>query len=333
MANFSYTLIQRNKSRGLQTWYARIYNKKERSIKYVSLQTTKKGVATAILADKIATGELEADIDNRITFKTAINKFLKKCAQNAIKERSIKAYETALNCFKPLFKEEVCQTPAEKVFDVFNDAFGDKSTATFNLRKTICSSMYRFLIDELDLPIKNPFRKLRAKRNIPVHQKSFWTIEQIEKILDNAITHKHRIFYALMAYAGLRSFEAMKLKREDIRDGKIYLIGKGNKVAFVPICEMLEIELNGYNGDYDFSSVGCLNTFKRTVKKAGLYDDANIGFHRLRHSFGSNLIRAGANIKAVQLLMRHSNIQTTLNIYAHLLEEDLLASVNLLGNK
>ncbi len=57
-------------------------------------------------------------------------------------------------------------------------------------------------------------------------------------------------------------------------------------------------------------------------------EEAN--FHRLRHSFGSNLIRAGANIKAVQLLMRHSNIQMTLNVYSHLLDSDLSQTLALI---
>jgi len=46
-------------------------------------------------------------------------------------------------------------------------------------------------------------------------------------------------------------------------------------------------------------------------------------YHRFRHSFASNLLRAGRSIKAVQLLMRHENVTLTLNIYGHLLPSDL----------
>lgn len=44
--------------------------------------------------------------------------------------------------------------------------------------------------------------------------------------------------------------------------------------------------------------------------------------HRFRHSFGSNLIRAGVNIKVVQTLMRHESIQMTLDIYGHIMDSD-----------
>jgi integrase len=44
--------------------------------------------------------------------------------------------------------------------------------------------------------------------------------------------------------------------------------------------------------------------------------------HRFRHSFGSNLIRAGVNIKIVQTLMRHESITLTLDTYGHILDTD-----------
>ena len=41
----------------------------------------------------------------------------------------------------------------------------------------------------------------------------------------------------------------------------------------------------------------------------------------LRHSFGTELVRGGANIRAVQELMRHSSLQTTQR-YTQVLDED-----------
>lgn len=45
----------------------------------------------------------------------------------------------------------------------------------------------------------------------------------------------------------------------------------------------------------------------------------SIGLHMCRHTFASLLIDAGANPKAVQTFMGHSKIQTTFDIYGHLL--------------
>lgn len=43
----------------------------------------------------------------------------------------------------------------------------------------------------------------------------------------------------------------------------------------------------------------------------------NFNFHMLRHTLASRLVNNGANMKATQELLRHANITTTMNIYAH----------------
>lgn len=57
------------------------------------------------------------------------------------------------------------------------------------------------------------------------------------------------------------------------------------------------------------------NFFKRILKKAGI---RNINFHCLRHTFASLALESGASDKTVSELLGHSNVITTLNIYAHI---------------
>ena len=42
-------------------------------------------------------------------------------------------------------------------------------------------------------------------------------------------------------------------------------------------------------------------------------------FHDLRHTFATNALAAGANVKAVSEWLGHSNVQTTLSFYSHVL--------------
>lgn len=49
--------------------------------------------------------------------------------------------------------------------------------------------------------------------------------------------------------------------------------------------------------------------------------------HSLRHTYCTNLISAGMNVKIVQYLMGHSNAATTLNIYAHIMLQDVKKAV------
>ena len=101
-------------------------------------------------------------------------------------------------------------------------------------------------------------------------------------------------------------------------------------MAKVPVSSRLKRELERYGkplpGLYSKSS-----QVKTAAKYAGIDFQGEATNHRFRHSFASNLIRAGADIKSVQLLMRHENVEITLNTYAHLLGEDLEKAVDMIG--
>jgi integrase len=62
------------------------------------------------------------------------------------------------------------------------------------------------------------------------------------------------------------------------------------------------------------------NLYHRVFKPILKETKFSITIHGLRHTFASILIGAGHNLKYVSDQMGHSNIQTTLNIYAHLLK-------------
>jgi site-specific recombinase XerD len=48
--------------------------------------------------------------------------------------------------------------------------------------------------------------------------------------------------------------------------------------------------------------------------------------HNLRHRLASYLVRTGTDPKTVQNLLRHSNVKTTLQLYAHSVSDDRLAA-------
>jgi integrase len=55
-------------------------------------------------------------------------------------------------------------------------------------------------------------------------------------------------------------------------------------------------------------------------------EKVRFGFHNLRHSLASFLVRQGTDVKTVQKMLRHSDVATTLGIYAHSMSEDRLAA-------
>jgi integrase len=55
-------------------------------------------------------------------------------------------------------------------------------------------------------------------------------------------------------------------------------------------------------------------------------EKVRFGFHNLRHSLASFLVRKGTDVKTVQKMLRHSDVATTLGIYAHSMSEDRLTA-------
>jgi integrase len=63
---------------------------------------------------------------------------------------------------------------------------------------------------------------------------------------------------------------------------------------------------------------------RAAVLKEG--DNVRFGFHNLRHSLASFLVRSKTDPKTVQALLRHSDVKTTLQLYAHSVSEDRMAA-------
>ncbi len=63
---------------------------------------------------------------------------------------------------------------------------------------------------------------------------------------------------------------------------------------------------------------------KASVLKEG--EKVRFGFHNLRHSLASFLVRSKTDPKTVQALLRHSDVKTTPQLYAHSVSEDRLAA-------
>lgn len=139
-----------------------------------------------------------------------------------------------------------------------------------------------------------------------------------------------------MLYAGgLRASELadMALEHLHLDLGVVRIMGKGNKERMVPIGRPALRAAQRYidelrpdlekpaSGSKVFLSrtgqpitrVVVWQVVKRHAKRAGLKD---VHPHTLRHSFATHLLAGGADLRVVQELLGHSNIQTT-QVYTH----------------
>jgi integrase/recombinase XerD len=204
----------------------------------------------------------------------------------------------------------------------------------------VIRQFFKFLMREKFISV-NPSSLIdipKLSKNLP----DYLTIEEVESLLQQPDVNdrfgiRDAAILEVMYSAGLRASEVCDLKVNDVNleAGFLRIVGKGSKERLVPIGEKainkIKEYLNKSRGlicripsvDYLFlnkdgkrlSRVGLWKIIKHYAKLAGIKKD--IYPHILRHSFASHLIQNGADLRAVQEMLGHSDISTT-QIYTHL---------------
>ena len=168
-----------------------------------------------------------------------------------------------------------------------------------------------------------------------------FTPEQGKRII-SAAEYPYKLMYALAGYCGLRAGEIMGLRAEDIDlergilnvtqtawRGQIQTAKTRGSETSIPIPECLSELFRGHmpaSGLLFINRYGRPFTPERVVKKrlGPLLRKLNIphaGFHAFRHMHTTLLLESGASPKVAQRQLRHSNARTTLQIYAHVIED------------
>lgn len=205
---------------------------------------------------------------------------------------------------------------------------------------------YRHLLAQQRLP-EDPTQHLehpKLARELPT---SLGTGD-VESLLavpnvNTALGLRDRAMLELLYATGLRISELITLQMINInlRQGVVRVVGKGNKERLVPIGETALDWLQRYiqdarqqllpaGGSVLFPSrlgrTMTRQTFWHAIKRyavaAGINKD--ISPHTLRHAFATHLVDNGADLRAVQMMLGHSDLSTT-QIYTHVARQRLQA--------
>jgi integrase/recombinase XerD len=196
-------------------------------------------------------------------------------------------------------------------------------------------------------PTKIRRLKLKAPKRIP----STVSVDQVSKLIEACHRLRDKFLVCLLYETGMRIGQALGLKHQDIlsRERVIKIIPRNDNATGVRAktrepysvhvsaslmrlyADYLVDEVQDIVSDYVFvnlwrepigeaMSVSAVeDLFRRLSKRTGI----SIHPHLLRHTHATELLRGGWDASYVQRRLGHTSIQTTINTYAHLTDDDL----------
>lgn len=181
----------------------------------------------------------------------------------------------------------------------------------------------------------DPMLDMRAPRRPAQKPRPLAPLDQSRAIV--AADDDVRAWLLLGLLAGLRAFEIAKIRGEDIDADAIYVRGKGGKDAMIPTHPMLwELAQTMPRAGWWFPSPhrnkDHIHPATVTRRITALFRELGIegSTHRARHSYCTNLMRAGVSLRIVQELARHGSLATTAG-YLAVDEDERRAAVALLS--
>jgi len=258
---------------------------------------------------------------------------------------SIKSYEYDLNLFRNYIKSNyISETPINCKSDTLKDYLynnlSNKKSRSQARSISALKSYFNYLIFEGHIQ-KSPISDIESPK-LDKKLPEVLTETEISKLIESCdlndnFGQRNRTIIEVLYGTGIRVSELINLKLSNIffKENIMKITGKGNKERFVPLGNIALNEINQYLKirnkniiDTKFSDIVFLNRYGRgltrsmifkiisdSYKKVGL--DKKISPHTLRHSFATHLLKNGADLRTIQLILGHESITTT-EIYTHL---------------
>lgn len=151
------------------------------------------------------------------------------------------------------------------------------------------------------------------------------TLQQQSEFMRIIKCNKLEALYKFYLLSGVRRSEALSIKWCDIDFDANIIYVKGTKTdcanRHLPLFEDLKKLLLGISRKSEFVFPITLNALKCNFKRIQKKLNFNFSIHELRHTFATRCLESGISIKVVQQWLGHSKMETTANIYSHVLSD------------
>ncbi len=202
-------------------------------------------------------------------------------------------------------------------------------------------SFYKYLTVRTKQLQENPVADLeypKLRKSLP----KYLTLEQSAALLKAVSGQNEKRDYAILMLflnCGIRRSELVGLNLTDVYEDRIRVVGKGNKERFVYFGSACRKAIDAYlverneriltdnralfgsrNGNR-ISVEAVHRLVKKALLQAGL-DSTQFSAHKLRHTAATMMLSGGVDVKTVQEVLGHENLNTT-QIYTHIENTEL----------
>ncbi len=268
--------------------------------------------------------------------------------QKKYSEHTVQAYENDLNTFLCFLQQKKITNLKQCNYEIIRGYIlylhnQNKTNKTISRHISTLRSFFKYLKakqiiqDNPMILISNP----KTEKKLP----KFLNYQDLEQLLNcsnsnDPLELRDQLILELLYSTGIRVSELISIKQSDIRktEQKIYIKGKGNKeriVLYGNICKQkleqylqMRSNLDKQNSPYlllnhhgePLTPQGVRYIIDQVIKKHAF--NIHVHPHMLRHTFATHLLNEGADLKTVQELLGHENLETT-GIYTHVSNEQL----------
>lgn len=239
------------------------------------------------------------------------------------------------------------------------------SATSINRKISSLKAFYNWCLD-CDIIEKNNMERIKfisvqknkevVYMNLEQSKEFMKTVHNEEKKVRCVEFAKLRDEWIMLTYlqTGLRATELINIKLDDIntKEKTIRVVGKGDKIRYVALNddnlelyerylherskikviddEYVVLNTRGKKISYD----GILKLVKKYANESEIDDKlkSSITPHKLRHSYASNMFKANVNPKIISQSMGHSSLSTTMGLYVHVAQEDVLNTTRDVSN-
>ena len=246
-----------------------------------------------------------------------------------------------INFLKEISSSDVLEFLSYLAHDRANSDLTGLAASSRSRKLSAIKSFFKYLTARTKLLQENPVAELeypKIRKSLP----KYLTMEQSAALLRSVSGPNEKRDYAILMIflnCGIRRSELVGLNLTDVYEDRIRVVGKGNKERFVYFGTACRNAIEAYlterqkqvlsdnralfgSRDSNRISVSAVHRLvKKALLQAGL-DPEQFSAHKLRHTAATMMLSGGVDVKTVQDVLGHENLNTT-QIYTHIENTEL----------